>query len=171
MPNLLKLLFSPSGRIGRRDYVIGLIGLVVIFALYGLLLNALGGSMAGFFAVLAFPFIILQIAYSVYGKRLHDIGRTLWPVTGLLCAILAAMIVVMLVYGGAEYFAAHSEYTQEAAPADVAERLNEEFKLRQAQGETTLSVIVLGLLLSFTGWLALAKPDPKANRYGPSLQS
>lgn len=170
MPNLFKLLLSPSGRIGRRDYSVGLIGLVVIFTLYGLFLNALGGSMAGFFAVLAFPFVILQIAYSVYGKRLHDIGRTLWPVTGLLCAILAVMIIVMLVYGGAEYFAAHSEYSQQAAPAEVAARLNAEFKLRQAEGETVLTSLVLGLILSFTIWLALAKPEPKANRYGPPLQ-
>jgi len=110
MPNFVKLLLSPSGRIGRRDYLIGLVGLVVVFTLYGLLINALGGSMAGFFAVLAFPFVILQIAYSVYGKRLHDIGRSLWPLTGLLCAIIAAMIIVMLVYGGADYFAAYSEY-------------------------------------------------------------
>lgn len=167
MPNLFKLLFSPSGRIGRRDYAIGLIGLVVIFTLYGVLLNALGGSMAGFFAVLAFPFVILQIAYSVYGKRLHDIGRTMWPVTGLLCAILAAMIVVMLVYGGAEYFAAYSEYSRDnPPPPEVVERLNAAFKPRQEAGETLLSIVVVGLLLSFTAWLALAKPEPKANRYG-----
>jgi len=170
MPNLFKLLLSPSGRIGRKDYAIGLVGLVIIFLLYGLLINALGGSMFGFFAVLAFPFVILQIVYSVYGKRLHDIGRTLWPVTGLLCAIFAAMIIVMLVYGGADYFAAHSEYIQEAAPAEVAERLNAEFKERQAQGETVLSLTVLVLLLSFTTWLALAKPDPNTNAYGPPVQ-
>ncbi len=126
--------------------------------------------MAGFFAVLAFPFVILQIAYSVYGKRLHDIGRTMWPVTGLLCAILAAMIVVMLVYGGAEYFAAYSEYSRDnPPPPEVVERLNAEFKPRQEAGETLLSLVVVGLLLSFTAWLALAKPDPEANRYGPSV--
>ena len=123
--------------------------------------------MAGFFAVLAFPFVILQIAYSVYGKRLHDIGRTMWPVTGLLCAILAAMIIVMLVYGGAEYFAAYSEYSRDnPPPSEVVERLNAEFKPRQEAGETVLSLVVVGLLLSFTAWLALGKPDPKTNRYG-----
>ena len=97
MSNLLSLLLSPSGRIGRRDYLIGLVGLIVIFTVYGLLINGLGASMAGFFAVLAFPFVILQIAYSVYGKRLHDIGRSLWPMTGLICAMILAMIIVMLV--------------------------------------------------------------------------
>lgn len=169
MPNLLKLLFSPSGRIGRKDYAIGLIGLVVIFSVYGLLINALGGSMGGFFAVLAFPFVILQITYSVYGKRLHDIGRTLWPVTGLICAILAAMLIVMLAYGGAEYFAAYSEYTQDnPPPSEVVERLNAEFKPRQEQGEVVLQGIVIALLSGFTIWLGFAKSDPKSNRYGPS---
>jgi len=167
MPNLIKLLLSPSGRIGRRDYLIGLVGLVVIFTLYGLLINALGGSMVGLFAVFAFPFVILQVAYSVYGKRLHDIGRTLWPLTGLLAAILAAMIIVMLVYGGAEYFAAFSEYSRDnPAPAEVVERLNAEFKPRQQQGESVLSWTVVGLLSAFTLWLALAKPQAGTNQYG-----
>ena len=167
MPNLFKLLLSPAGRIGRRDYLIGLVGLVVIFTLYGFLINGLGSSMAGFFAVLAFPFVILQIAYSVYGKRLHDIGRTLWPLTGLICLMLLAMIVVMLVYGGADYFAAYGEYTRDNPPSpEVVERLNAEFKPRQAEGETVLSGIILALLSAFTLWLALAKSDPKPNAYG-----
>jgi len=142
MPNLLKLLFSPAGRIGQRDYLIGLVGLVIIFSLYGMLINRLGGSMVGFFAVLAFPFIILQIAYSVFGKRLHDIGRSLWPVTGLLCAMLAAMIIVMLIYGGADYFAAYSEYSRDnPPPPEVVEALNAEFAPRQEAGETVLSIL------------------------------
>lgn len=172
MPNIFKLIFSPSGRIGRRDYFIGLLGLVIIFTLYGLLINSLGGSMTGFFAVLSFPFIILQIVYSVYGKRLHDIGRTLWPVTALLCLIIAAMIIVMLVYGGADYFAAYSEYSRDnPPPEEIVERLNAEFKPRQEQGETVLSLIVISLLTSFTLWLGLAKGESGANRYGDPVQT
>lgn len=123
--------------------------------------------MYGFFAVLAFPFVILQIAYSVYGKRLHDIGRTLWPVTGLICAMVLAMIIVMLVYGGAEYFAAYAEYSRDnPPPADVVEKLEAEFKPRQEQGETILSTVIVGLLASFTFWLAVAKPEAGRNAYG-----
>lgn len=166
MPNLLKLLLSPAGRIGQKDYLIGLVGLVIVFSLYSLLINALGGSMFGFFAVLAFPFVILQIAYSVYGKRLHDIGRTLWPVTGLICAIFMAMIIVMLVYGGADYFAAFSEYSQENPPPEVAEKLKAEFKARQQEGETMLSFVIMSILTAFTLWLALAKPQAGQNAYG-----
>ena len=167
MPNMFKLLLSPAGRIGRRDYLIGLIGLVVVFTLYGLLINALGGSMAGFFAVLAFPFVILQIAYSVYGKRLHDIGKTLWPLTGLICLMLLAMIVVMLTFGGAEYFAAVSEYSPDNPPPDdIAQKLNAEFDARQKEGETVLSIVIVSLLSAFTLWLALAKPEQKTNAYG-----
>lgn len=168
MPNLFKLLLSPSGRIGQRDYMIGLIGLGVIFTVYGMVINSLGGSMFGFFAVLAFPFVILQVAYSVYGKRLHDIGRSLWPLTGLICFMLMAMIVVMLVYGGADYFAAYSEYSRDNPPPDeVVERLNAEFAPKQEAGETVLSLIILGLLSAFTLWLGLAKSEPKENAYGP----
>ncbi len=170
MRNLLKLLFSPAGRIGRRDYAIGLIGLVVIFTVYGLIINALGGSMTGFFAVLAFPFVILQIIYSVYGKRLHDMGRTLWPVTGLLCAILGAMIVVMLAYDGADYLAAFSEYSSNGPlTEELRDKLNREFGPRQAQGVPVLQVVVTGLLVAFTLWLGVAKADEKTNQYGAPL--
>ena len=145
-------------------------GLVIIFTLYGLLINALGRSMAGFFAVLAFPFVILQIAYSVFGKRLHDMGRTLWPVTGLICAMLLAMIIVMLVYGGAEYFAAYSEYSRDnPPPEEVVEQLNAEFKPRQAEGESVLSFIIFSLLAGFILWLGVAKPEAGANAYGPPV--
>ena len=167
MPNMLKLLFSPAGRIGRRDYLIGLVALGLIFWLYGLLLKTLGGSMAGFFAVLAFPFVILQIAYSVFGKRLHDIGRSLWPVTGLISLMLIAMIIVMLVYGGADYFTAYSEYSRDNPPPDeVVERLNAEFKPRQEEGETVLGWVVSSIFLAFTLWLALARPQAGQNAYG-----
>jgi len=169
MPNLVKLLLSPSGRIGRRDYLIGLVGLVVIFTLYGLLINALGGSIFGFFAVLAFPFVILQIAYSVYGKRLHDIGRTLWPLTGLLALMLLSMIVFMLVFGGADYFAAHMENAQNIEASDeVAERINEEFKASQKPALPFLSWTIVCLLTAFTLWLALAKPQAGPNQYDNS---
>ena len=169
MPNMFKLLLSPAGRIGRKDYLIGLVGLVATFWLYGLLLKTLGGSLAGFFAVLAFPFVILQIAYSVYGKRLHDIGRTLWPLTGVISLIVLAMIVVMLVYDGADYFAAYGEYSREnLAPAEVSERLNAEFKLQQQEGETVLGWLILSILSAFTLWLALAKSQDGPNAYGKS---
>ncbi len=125
--------------------------------------------MAGFFAVLAFPFVLLQVAYSVYGKRLHDIGRSLWPLTALITSIIMAMIVIMLVYGGADYFAAYSEYTRDnPAPSEVVDKLNAEFAPRQAEGEKVLSWIVSGLLITFSLWLALAKPQSGENRYGPA---
>jgi len=167
LPNFVKLVLSPVGRIGRRDYLIGLVGLVVIFTLHGLLIKVLGQSMMGLFAVLAFPFVILQVAFSVYGKRLHDIGRTLWPVTALLALMVAAMIVVMLVYGGAEYFATYGEYTRDnQAPAEVSEALNAEFKAQQEQAVSILSWVIMGLLTTFTLWLALAKSQAVSNQYG-----
>ena len=167
MPNILKLLFSPNGRIGRRDYLVGLVGLTVIFFAYGIALNLLGPTIPGLFAVLAFPFIILQIAASIYGKRLHDIGRTMWPFTGLIFLIILIMVIVMLTFGGADYFAEFTKYSPEnPAPDDLAEELNRKFGEEQRKGEIYLSWIVSILLLTFSLWLLLAKPDPEENRYG-----
>jgi uncharacterized membrane protein YhaH (DUF805 family) len=160
---------------GRRDYLIGLVGLAIVFTAYGTFINYLGGSIWGLFAVFAFPFVILQITYSVYGKRLHDIGRTVWPVTALISLIFLAVIVVMLTYGGVEYFEAFIEQSQAGAITDeAAEKLREELKPSQEQQENServLSWIVVTLLSGFSIWLALAKPDPKPNAYGPPPNS
>ena len=170
MPNFIKLLFSPVGRIGRRDYLIGLVGCIVVPTVYFLILDTfLRGTIIGTFLFLGLIFLFLQMIYSVYGKRLHDIGRTLWPLTGFLCLILAVMIIVMLTFGGADYFAAYSEYSPDNPPTDeVAEALNNEFKSRQKEGEGILGAVILGLISAFSLWLALAKSEAKTNRYGPN---
>ena len=113
MPNMLKLLVSPRGRIGRRSYMIGLIGMVVITTLFNFILGKMSGSLFGFLIALPFPFVVLHMTYCVYGKRLHDIGRSFWPITGLITALIFTMIFIMLEFGGLEYFEAFQKHSNE----------------------------------------------------------
>ena len=167
MPNIAKILLSPSGRMGRKSYVIGLVGIVLLSTLFNFVLGRLGNSVWAFLISLPFPFLVLHMTYCVYGKRLHDIGRSFWPVTALITALILVMIGVMLTFGGSEYFSEFSKYsTDNPAPADVQAALQAEYELRLAEGHGWLYGLMCGLIGAFSLWLTLAKPDPKTNRYG-----
>ena len=168
MPNFLKLLFSPTGRIGRRDYIYGLVGMVVITTAVNFILGHIGGSILAFLISLPFPFIVLHMTYFVYGKRLHDFGRSFWPVTGLISSLLLVMIVIMLTFGGSEYFEAFSQFSPDNPPSEeVSRALQDQYQARLSQGTGWLYGSMIGLIACFSIWLFLAKPDPKENRYGP----
>ncbi|MEP3654730.1 MAG: DUF805 domain-containing protein [Litorimonas sp.] len=172
MPNILKLLFSPSGRIGRRDYLIGLVLFCVITILFNLTLKSLGNSMAAFWLSLPFPFLVLHMTYSVYGKRLHDMGRSFWPVTAFIAGLIAIAIIVMMTFGGAEYFAGFAEYGRDnPPPPELAEQLQTEYQARLAEGSGWLYGSMCSLIGVFSLWLTIGKPDPNQNRYGPPIAS
>lgn len=170
MPNLFKLLFSPSGRIGRRHYLMGLAIFFVITVLFNLTLKSLGSSMAAFWLSLPFPFLVLHMTYCVYGKRLHDMGRSFWPVTAFIVGLIAIAITVMMSFGGAEYFAGFAEYGRDnPPPPDLAEQLQTEYQTRLAEGSGWLYGSMCGLIGAFSLWLALGKSDPESNPYGPPV--
>ena len=172
MPNLLKLLLSPAGRIGRRDYLIGLVGILIISTLFNFVLGRLGGSVWAFLISLPFPFLVLHMTYSVCGKRLHDFGKSLWPVTGLVTALIVVMITVMMIFGGSEYFTEFSKYTPDSpAPEAVRTALQEQYQARLAEGNGWLYGSMCGLIAAFTLWLALAKPQAGQNAYGAPIIS
>lgn len=172
MPSFFKVLFSPRGRMGRRDYLIGLVAIVVLATVFNYVLAALGNSVWAFLISLPFPFLVLHMAYCVYGKRLHDIGRSLWPVTGLIVALIAVAIGVMMVFGGSEYFAAFAEYTPENPPSpELARELQAAYQARLADGTGWLYGLMCGLIGSFSLWLALAPAEGAENRYGPIIET
>lgn len=172
MPNFLKILLSPRGRMGRRDYLIGLVAIVVLATVFNYVLAALGNSVWAFLISLPFPFLVLHMAYCVYGKRLHDIGRSLWPVTGLIVALIAVAIGVMMVFGGSDYFAAFAEYTPDNPPSpELARELQEAYQTRLAEGTGWLYGLMCGLIGSFSLWLAIQAPDASENRYGPIIEA
>lgn len=172
MPNILKLLFSPAGRIGRRDYLIGLVIFFVIASAFNFVLKQLGNSIYAFWLSLPFPFLVLHMTYCVYGKRSHDIGRSFWPVTAMIVCLIAVFIIVMMSFGGAEYFSGFAEYDQNnPPPADLAERLQAEYKAELAKGAGWLYGGMCAVIGSFTLWLALAKSQDGPNAYGPKPAS
>jgi len=167
MPNLVKLLLSPSGRIGRRDFLIGLAVFFIVTSVFNLILKQLDRSTFSFLISLPFPFLVLHMMYCLYGRRLHDIGRSFWPLTGMIVTLILIAIVVMLTFGGADYFAGFSEYDRNnPPPAELAERLQAEYQVELAKGSGWLYGGMCSVIGAFTLWLALAKPQIGSNQYG-----
>ena len=141
--------------------------LVVVFN-WGL--KQMGGSTWAFLMSLPFPFLVLHMAYSLYGKRLHDMGRSFWPLTAMIVSLIVVAIIVMLSFGGSDYFAEFSQYErkEDIDPA-VRAAIQERYQARLAEGNGTVRAVMSAIIGGFTLWCGLSKPENGANKYGAAL--
>lgn len=167
---MIKLFLSPAGRMDRRDFWIGIAGFIVFVLVMQFIMAKIATTLAGFFLSLIYIVLVFQILYSVYGKRLHDMGRSFWFLTGMLTLTLILAIVVMMTFGGAEYFSEFAQYDRkEDIDSAEIERIKTNYQNRLAEGTLPLKLSLYGVWAAFTLWLGLAKADPNENQYGKSL--
>lgn len=161
-----KLFLSPSGRIARRPFIIGVAGLAIFIVLQLYFLRFLGAGMTNFFLGLALFFLNFHIVLSVYGKRLHDLDRSLWPLTALFFLIIIVWLLMILNYGGIEYFdtvMAHPEY---AGNEEEMKKVLNVYQDKLAEGMPKARWVMTILPALFTLWLAIAPGQKGDNRYG-----
>jgi len=168
---MYKLLLSPAGRIGRQHFWIGMAVFTVLVVVFNWGLKQLGGSTWAFLISLPFPFLVLHMAYSIYGKRLHDMGRSFWPLTAMIVSLIVVAIIVMLSFGGSDYFAEFSQYErkEDIDPA-VRAAIQERYQARLEQGNGTVRAVMSAIIGGFTLWCGVSKPDAGTNKYGEMLE-
>ena len=160
-----KLFLSPIGRIPRIPFLIGVSGLLAFSMLQKFILPLVGNSLVGFFLALALFFLNLHIILAVYGKRLHDLGRSIWPLIGLFALILIVWLIMILNFGGLEYFdtvMAHPEY---AGNEEEMHKVLVVYQENLAAGLPKAKWIIAALPMLFTLWLAIAPGQSGDNRY------
>ncbi len=169
MKPIINLMLSPSGRIGRKTYWMAFAGFIGFFLLLNFLMDHVTPQSAvEFWLGLAYVFLLFQIMYSVYGKRLHDMGRTFWPLTGCLVLTLLILIIGILAFGGSEYFTEFSQYDRkDTIDPERREAIIQAYQPRLKESEKVLKPILLSLWVGFTLWLGVAKSDEKTNIYDP----
>ena len=120
--------------------------------------------------VAALSVLVLHMAYSIYGKRLHDMGRSFWPLTAMIVSLIVVAIIVMLSFGGSDYFAEFSQYErkEDIDPA-VRAAIQERYQARLAEGNGTVRAVMSAIIGGFTLWCGLSKPENGANKYGAAL--
>jgi len=166
-----KLFLSPSGRISRRSFIIGVVGLLAFIVLQLFGLRLLGMGMTNFFLTLALFFLNFHIVMAVYGKRLHDLGRSFWPLIGLFSLIIIVWLIMILNYGGIEYFdtvMAHPEY---AGNEEEMKKVLQVYQDKLAAGMPKARWVMAILPALFTLWLAISPGQEGDNRYGSNPTS
>ncbi|MEE2567239.1 DUF805 domain-containing protein [Hyphobacterium marinum] len=146
--NIGNVLFSPNGRIGQQDYWVGI--LIIIVG------NIVGGMIP--FLGLIITLGLIYVGVCVYGKRLHDIGKTAW-IHGIVWLIQFGLgIVAFVMAGGAVMAALSAGGTEEAGVAAAI----------AASGSLFL-IGGLGFLIwiVYTIWLGVSVGEAGANRFGP----
>ncbi len=86
------LLFNPNGRVARNRFWQGMVVLTVASVLVSAGSWLLVEPIGWLGALLIFPYIC------VYGKRLHDTGRSAWWVIGIWFAGLVIQMVLLVVF-------------------------------------------------------------------------
>lgn len=162
------LFLSPNGRIGRRKFWIGFLGLSVFIFLVNSYLRAYPELYVSFWVALIFPFIAVHIIYSVFGKRLHDMGKSFWPLTAMIVLEIMVVIGIMLAFGGAEYFSEFSQYDRKAViDVDVRDKLITDYQAQITANMGIIKPLMLIVPTLFTLWVGVSKGQDTSNKYGP----
>lgn len=150
--NLGHVLFSPNGRIGQQDYWIAI--LIII-----------GGNIVSSFVPVLGVILwlgLIWVGIAVYGKRLHDAGKSAWlHVIPWALSIVFTIVGAVMIIGGAisaGLMSQGDELTQEQIIALVS------------GGGGGLAVMGLASLvwLAYTIWVGVMKSEPHANAHGPA---
>ena len=145
------LFFKFGGQIPRQSFWIGFIGIAIFVTAGNALLRELGTTMTAFYISLFFPFIALYMIYCVYGKRLRHMGHTAKLLSAMIILEILAVIVVMLSFGGAEYFAEFSQYSRkEEIDPIVRDAIIQKYQDRLAANNHFIRPILLGIPVLFT---------------------
>jgi len=159
---MFKLFFSPIGPIGRRDFWIGFVGLFIFVTLTNAVLRRLEPGWGPLITSFVFICLIFYLIGCVYGKRLVDSGRTRWPLTGAIALQIIFVIAVILMFGGAEFFAEFSKFDRKD---DIDPAISEAITARYQDKMTANMGVIRGLMLvvpvAFTIWVGTRPTRPK----------
>lgn len=171
-PDLPYLFLRLKGRITRREFWIGFVGLFLLISLGNFGLDSISGSMTAFYIALFFPFMAVFMIYCVYGKRLRDMGRSVWPLNGAVALELLIMIAVMLAFGGAEYFSAFSQFDRrEVIDPEITLAIRETYTTRISDNLLTIKVILLVVPVTFTLWVGLWPSNRKNQEHADPVRT
>lgn len=141
------VLFSPHGRIGQQNFWIGV--LIILGA--NILLTWI--PLLGWLIWLG----LFYVGFCVYGKRLHDIGKSMWiHAIFLVVSLLVAMIAMTMAGGSIIALAMNS--SSEPDVAAIMSLIGSMF---------SAFAIPMVIAIIYTIWLGVAKGDAGDNRFGP----
>ena len=161
-----QLFLSPRGRINRAQFAMALAAWLIFYAGQAYWFGNTGTSQINFLLALFLLFLNLHIIFCIFGKRLHDFGRTTWPLIAMFALVLLSAIFVMLNFGGLEYFETLYQSPEIAEDPEAMKRVQDAYQASLADHLPQTRMIMATIPLIFTVWVGLRAGHPDANRYG-----
>ncbi|PHR93545.1 MAG: hypothetical protein COA69_02585 [Robiginitomaculum sp.] len=165
------LFLSPRGRIGRGVFIKAVLVWGVFYAAQYFWFEKTGTSNLNFYLSLALLILNIQVVFCIFGKRLHDFGRSTWALIGLFALLLIIAIFVMLNFGGLEYFNTIMEnpglQSDPQAMKDVHQIYQDTLGENIPKSRILMSILPVGFIL----WLAVTPGQACDNRYGEPLNT
>ena len=150
--NIGHVLFSPNGRIGQQDFWIGILILVG------------GNIVSGVIPLLGVIiwFAMVWVGIAVYGKRLHDAGKSAWlhVIPWALSVVLTIIGLIMIATGAIS--AGLMSNGDDLTPEQVIALLS-----GGGGGLAVMSLMPL-IWVGYTIWVGVLKSEPSDNAYGPA---
>jgi uncharacterized membrane protein YhaH (DUF805 family) len=148
--NWQSLFFSADGRIGQKDFWIGVLLLTLIWFLAPIL-------------HLLAPVVWLVVMYCwvcVFSKRLHDFGKSGWLILLPVAVWTIAFILALILGGVTAWSAITTAMTSGREPTSWAVLIG-------ALGSMLTFIAIAGLVkFVFILWVGLSRGDAGENRYG-----
>lgn len=160
---MMNLLFSSQGRILPRRFWQGLIVLTVASIILSAMTAYMNPLLMYLGVFLLYPYVC------VFGKRLHDAGKSAWFflafLVGYIIISLILQMILVPIFGGADIMDIQAEAMERAQSGDLEGALQGakiiQMRLLPASIiNTVLSALIVG------GVAAALKSDPNENQYG-----
>ncbi|MEL7128544.1 MAG: DUF805 domain-containing protein [Pseudomonadota bacterium] len=156
------ILFNPNGRITPNQFWRGIIVLVGLQIIFQVLANYGPAALAGIISLLGV--LIVYPYLCVYGKRLHDAGKSAWWfLLFVLGYVILSIISLMLIPGLSEFFEEAMTFATDGDQAAL-DALTVEFG-RRVMPQALAGMVLINGLLGFL--VARLASDPGANEHGP----
>jgi uncharacterized membrane protein YhaH (DUF805 family) len=129
---LVRLLFSFNGRIGRAEYLLGLVIVLVSLCLglgaIGVALRSTGLEAPGMIIVVV---LFLWAKFAIAAKRLHDLGRSGFWCLALFIPVVGFVVALMFLFASGE------EYDNQCGPGPKVVLPEPEATLPAVKGPTS----------------------------------
>lgn len=158
------LLLSANGRIARARFLQGMVILTVASVLVSAGSVMVGSGIGALGLVLIYPYVC------VFGKRLHDNGRTAWWVIPIWVASLVLSFILGLILGpfftGAEELQIQKEMAERMAAGDwIGAMEGAELLGQRLLPLNLVSTVAVNVILALG--IGALSTQPEENQYGP----
>ena len=166
LANFHKDLLQPPGRTRRIAFIAGWLLATASVMLNSYVVGALGNSLPSFFLGLFWTCLNVYLFYTLFSRRLHDIGLSVGPFFVMIIITLFVLAFIAWVGGLSDYFAAVNENPEITQDAEASRILIEKYQADMKANMGWASWLASAPALLLSAFCAVKAGQPDDNKYG-----